>query len=119
MNYSQLVSTEDGGAVLLKQVRYWFKQNVFIHRNHKFNRQVQETQKQYAYLSVTYRQNDNYTHIYDGKLWSKSQRQQTKPKTKTTTKTDKQTKQKHTEKHNQRNNNKNNSNNKTGGGGGG
>ena len=92
MNYSQLVSTEDGGAVLLKQVRYWFKQNVFIHRNHKFNKQVQETQKQYAYLSVTYRQNDNYTHIYDGKLWSKSQRQQTKPKTKTTTKTDKQNK---------------------------
>ena len=28
------------------------KQNVFIHRNHKFNKQVQETQKQYAYLSV-------------------------------------------------------------------
>ena len=33
----------------------WFKQNVFIHRNHKLSEQVQETQKQYAYLSVTYR----------------------------------------------------------------
>ena len=27
---------------------------VFVHPNHKFNKQVQETQKQYAYLSVTY-----------------------------------------------------------------
>ena len=28
---------------------------LFIHRNHKFSKSVQETQKQYAYLSVTYR----------------------------------------------------------------
>ena len=28
---------------------------LFIHRNHKLNKQVQATQKQYAYLSVTYR----------------------------------------------------------------
>ena len=27
---------------------------LFIYRNHKFNKPVQETQKQYAYLSVTY-----------------------------------------------------------------
>ena len=27
---------------------------LFTHRNHKLNKQVQETQKQYAYLSVTY-----------------------------------------------------------------
>ena len=26
--------------------------NVFVHGNHKLNKQVQETQKQYAYLSV-------------------------------------------------------------------
>ena len=32
---------------------------LFTHRNHKLNKQVQETQKQYAYLSVTYIQNDN------------------------------------------------------------
>ena len=29
---------------------------------------VQETQKQYAYLRVSYWQNDNYIHIYDGKM---------------------------------------------------
>ena len=46
----------------------WFKQNLFIHCNPEFNKQVQETQKQYAYLSATYRQNDNYTDIYDGKM---------------------------------------------------
>ena len=34
---------------------------LFTHRNHKLNKQVQETQKQYAYLSVTYIQNDNHT----------------------------------------------------------
>ena len=27
---------------------------LFTHRNRKLNKQVQETQKQYAYLSVTY-----------------------------------------------------------------
>ena len=27
---------------------------LFIHHNHKFNKQVHETQKQSAYLSVTY-----------------------------------------------------------------
>ena len=32
---------------------------LFTRRNHKLNKQVQETQKQYAYLSVTYIQNDN------------------------------------------------------------
>ena len=41
---------------------------LFIHRHLKFNKLVQETQKQYAYLSVTYGQNDNYTDIYDGKM---------------------------------------------------
>ena len=46
----------------------WFKQILSIHRDHKFNKQVQETQMQYAYLSVTYRQNNNYTDIYDGKM---------------------------------------------------
>ena len=53
---------------------------LFIHRHLKFNKLVQETQKQYAYLSVTYRQNDNYRHLrwQDGKLLSKSQRQQNK-----------------------------------------
>ena len=47
---------------------FGFKQNLFIHRNRKFNKQVQETQTHYAYLSVTYRQNANYIHIYDGKM---------------------------------------------------
>ena len=28
---------------------------LFIHSNHQLNKQVQETQKQYVYLSVTYR----------------------------------------------------------------
>ena len=40
---------------------------------------------QYAYLSVTYGQNDNYTDTDDGKMaksLSKSQRQQNKTKTK-------------------------------------
>ena len=37
---------------------------LFIHRKRKFNTQVQETQKQNAYLSVIYRQNDNYTDIF-------------------------------------------------------
>ena len=32
---------------------HWFKQNLFIHPSHTLNRQVQETQKQYAYLSIT------------------------------------------------------------------
>ena len=32
----------------------WFKQNLFIHRNHKFNKQVQETQKQYAYFIILF-----------------------------------------------------------------
>ena len=41
---------------------------LFIHRNHIFNKQVQETQEQYAYINVTYRQNDNDTDIYDGKM---------------------------------------------------
>ena len=32
----------------------WCKQNLFVHRNHKLNKQQgQETQKRYAYLSVT------------------------------------------------------------------
>ena len=31
----------------------WFKQNVFVHRSHNLNKQqVQETQKQYAYLKI-------------------------------------------------------------------
>jgi len=30
----------------------WFKQHLYVHRNHKLNKWVQETQKQYAYLSV-------------------------------------------------------------------
>ena len=29
---------------------------------------MQETQKPYAYLGATYRQNDNYTDIYDGMM---------------------------------------------------
>ena len=41
---------------------------LFTHRNHKLNKQVQETQKQYAYLSVTYIQNDNHTNTYDSKM---------------------------------------------------
>ena len=41
---------------------------LFTHRNHKLNKQVQETQKQYSYLSVTYIQNDNHTDTYDGKM---------------------------------------------------
>ena len=32
------------------------------------NKQVQETQKHNACLSVTYRQIDNYADIYDGKM---------------------------------------------------
>ena len=47
---------------------------LFIHRNHKFNKEVQETQKQYAYLSVTYGQNDNYIDIYDGKMANSCQK---------------------------------------------
>ena len=31
----------------------WFKQTLFTHLNHEPNKQVQGTQKQYAYLSVT------------------------------------------------------------------
>ena len=34
---------------------YGLNKILFIHRNHKLNKYVQETQKQYAYLSVTYR----------------------------------------------------------------
>ena len=43
---------------------------LFTHRNHKLNKQVQETEekKQYAYLSVTYIQNDNHTDTYDSKM---------------------------------------------------
>ena len=47
---------------------------LFIHRNPKLSKQVQETQKQYAYLSVTYRVNDNYVILLrwqNGKLLSK------------------------------------------------
>ena len=47
----------------------WFKQNLFIHCNHKLNKKVQETQRQYVYLGrVTYRSNYNYTDIYDGTM---------------------------------------------------
>ena len=41
---------------------------LFIHRNYKFSKSVQETEMQYAYLSVTFRQHDNYTDVYDGKM---------------------------------------------------
>ena len=34
---------------------FWFKLNLFIRRYHKLNKQVQETEKQYAYLGFTYR----------------------------------------------------------------
>ena len=46
-----------------------FKQNLFVHLNHKLNKQqVQETLKRYAYLSVnTYRSEYSNIHIYDGK----------------------------------------------------
>ena len=40
-----------GGSVVL----FGLNKMLFIHRNHKLNIQVQETQKQYAYLSVNYR----------------------------------------------------------------
>ena len=46
----------------------WLKENVFIHRNHKSQQISTGNTKQYAYLSVTYRHNDNYTDIYDGKM---------------------------------------------------
>ena len=48
--------------------RYWFQLNLFVHRNHKLNKQVQETQKQYAYLSVIYRSKEYYIYISDGKM---------------------------------------------------
>ena len=50
--------------------RKWVGLNtiLFTHRNHKLNKQVQETQKQYAYLSVTYIKNDNHTDTYDSKM---------------------------------------------------
>ena len=48
--------------------------------------EVQETQKHYAYLSVTYRQNDNYILIYDGKMANCCQNVRgNKTNTKTTT----------------------------------
>ena len=34
---------------------YCLNKLLFTHRNHKPNKEVQERQKQYAYLSVTYR----------------------------------------------------------------
>ena len=43
---------------------FGFKQKLFIHRNRKFNKQVQETQTHYAYLSVTNRQNGNYIQTF-------------------------------------------------------
>ena len=55
-----------GTCVWLRDKHFGFKLNLFIHRNHKFIKQVQGTQKQYAYLSVIYRKNDNYIYIYDG-----------------------------------------------------
>ena len=48
-----------GTCVWLRDKHFGFKLNLFIHRNHKFIKQVQGTQKQYAYLSVIYRKNDN------------------------------------------------------------
>ena len=62
---------------------------VFTHRNRKLNKQVQETQKQYAYLSsYLYTKWQSHRHLrwQDGKLLSKHQRQQNKQKTKMTTK---------------------------------
>ena len=47
---------------------FGLNKNLFTHCNHKLNKQVQETQKQYAYLSVTYIQNDNHTDTYDSKM---------------------------------------------------
>ena len=38
----------------LQQGGFGLNKILFTHRNHKLNKQVQETQKQYAYLSVTY-----------------------------------------------------------------
>jgi len=45
----------------LEKLFFGLNEIVFTHRNHKLNKQVQETQKQYAYLSVTYIQNDTQT----------------------------------------------------------
>ena len=57
------------------RVHWWAQRWLFglnkilvTHRSHKLNKQVQETQKQYAYLSVTYIQNDNHTDTYDGNM---------------------------------------------------
>ena len=43
--------------------RFGLTKILFTHRNHKLNKQAQETQKQYAYLSVTYIQIDNHTDL--------------------------------------------------------
>ena len=81
----------------------WFKQNLFVRRNNKLNKQVQEAQQQYAYLRVTYKRNDNY--IYDGQMADYCQKSKatkhTPPKNKQTTTT-----QKTTTTHTQNNNNK-------------
>ena len=45
--------TERLKSVMTREQDLGLNQILFIHRNHKLNEQVQETQKQYAYLSVT------------------------------------------------------------------
>ena len=55
-------------ALAIIHLSIWLK-NLFNRLNHKVDKWVQETQNQYAYFeSVTYRQNGNYTDIYDGKM---------------------------------------------------
>ena len=96
--------------LLKSAVSVWFKKIfLFTHRNHKLNKQAQETQKQYAYLSVTYIQNDNsywsvtyiqndnHTDICDGKMANYCQNvrgNKTNKRPKWQQKTNKQTKQK-------------------------
>ena len=78
---------------------------LFTHRNHKLNKQLQETQKQYAYLSVTYIQNDTQT--------------PTMARWQIIVKTSEATKQTKDQNDSKKQTKQNKNNNKTGGGGGG
>ena len=51
---SVCVGTITGYRVIMNYFTFGLNKILFIRHNHKLNKQVQETQKQYAYLSVTY-----------------------------------------------------------------
>ena len=61
----------------------WFKQNLFVHRIHKLNKQTGtgNTKAMCAYLSVAYKWRYSHRHIHDGKMEFQIivKRQQNKP----------------------------------------